>query len=242
MGKRHTSGTQTGDRTAVTAASTGTPQCTPRLSSLTLSRRCIHDSCIRWRQTHCHGYCITHATLYNDPSVSAHIAHRAPVDAQIKTEVTLVDPQIKTGVALAPLSRRCDHDSCTRWKRSGCHGYCQTHAKLYDDPPSHGCLARKAPVDAPTKTGVICRRMDAEQAAVSQAATTKTIPSANTTACHDVTPAKKATSPTATTSVVNNTLTALVSAAEKDPTLWNTPTFSEAMSAVIAQLAAKPPA
>jgi hypothetical protein len=96
--------------------------------------------------------------------------------------------------------------------------------------------------------------MDVEQAAVPQAATTKTIPSAETpahhkvtpakeaTAYHEVTPAKEATTSTASTSSVNKALTALVSAAEKDPTLWNTLTFSAVMSAVVAQLVAKPPA
>jgi hypothetical protein len=73
-------------------------------------------------------------------------------------------------------------------------------------------------------------------------ATTNLALLAEISACQELNKAKEATAPTAAKAAVNHSLALLLSTAEKDPTLWTSPTFTAAMTAVLAQTAPKPPA
>merc|ERR1712194_601469 len=116
----------------------------------------------------------------------------------------------------------CRHGSCTKYKQSGCYGYCLTHIMLYGPPSAHGNLARLATINAP----VVHRGKDTLATTKPPAATTNMAPSAGT--------ASKVT--------VDPNLAFLLSAAKADPTVWSSPSFTLAMNAVVAQTAPKLPA
>lgn len=87
---------------------------------------CKHPGCNKWKQSKCQGYCLTHVKLLNassDDSSSSGEEEESDRD----------DPP-------AAANSRCNHPGCTKNKQPKCFGYCQTHAKLYNDPIAAAAL------------------------------------------------------------------------------------------------------
>ena len=132
--------------------------------------------------------------------------------------------------ALPPSAQRkspgklCNHDSCTKYKQTGCMGFCLTHAKLH--LPNITDIKRRRKKKAKVvhlgplgvfSQGATAAAEEEEEEAVEAAAAP---------------PAME--EPTAEgAAAIDPTLAALVAAASQDPTLWKSPSFAAAMAAVV---------
>ncbi|KAL3817063.1 hypothetical protein ACHAXA_000113, partial [Cyclostephanos tholiformis] len=93
--------------------------------SLSRGKYCAHESCTRYRQTGCYGYCLTHRHL-SDPMVHAH--RREAANAQSFEKKRLMKNR----------SNLCKWPDCLKYIQSNCHGYCLTHVKYADYMGSGG--------------------------------------------------------------------------------------------------------
>ena len=79
------------------------------------SKYCAHESCTKYRQTGCYGYCLTHK-LIADPNMHA-----------IKRNIAEHNSDMKKRTLNK--SNLCKWPSCTKYIQSNCNGYCLTHVK-----------------------------------------------------------------------------------------------------------------
>lgn len=79
------------------------------------SKYCAHESCTKYRQTGCYGYCLTHK-LIADPDLHA-----------IKRNIAEHSSDLKKRTLNK--SNLCKWPSCTKYIQSNCNGYCLTHVK-----------------------------------------------------------------------------------------------------------------
>lgn len=69
------------------------------------------------------------------PLISVLAAHHAPVAADPARQAP-APPAAACNKPRPPAScKRCKHGSCTKYKQTGCYGYCLKHAKLYNTDP-----------------------------------------------------------------------------------------------------------
>ena len=79
------------------------------------SQYCAHESCTKYRQSGCYGYCHSHK-LNADPDLQA-----------IKRNIAEHSSDLKKRTLNK--SNLCKWPSCTKYIQSNCNGYCLTHVK-----------------------------------------------------------------------------------------------------------------
>ena len=58
-------------------------------------------------------------------------AHHSPISANPAGHAPAPPTAARKKNRSVASFKRCNHDSCTKYKQTGCHGYCLKHVKLY---------------------------------------------------------------------------------------------------------------
>ena len=145
----------------------------------------------------------------------------------------------------------CLHGACTRYKQTGCRGYCFRHAKLHIgfSVSAKFRLARKCKHGSCAKyrqKGGFCHA-HAKLYKYTAASAGPPIASAGAAATrsqsgHGEDPVDGTQMSKASKVATNSTIAKMVASARKDPTLWKSPLFAMTMAAVAKQTQAKPEA